>query len=453
MVIVSNRLPVSLKEGAEGIKVSRAVGGVATTLDAVAKSYGAYWVGWSGLPKVLSVAQLAAVRLPHGCVPVQAGADLIRRYYDRFSNQLLWPRLHGMPTSFKPEQRDWEAYQDMNRRFAHEVTRALRSADDLIWVHDYHLMLLPQYLRDEGVENRIGFFLHTPMAPAKDMIGLPHIRQLLAGLTAADVVGFQTKRDMLYFDQLLRLTGIKPRGRAGVFPIGTDAVAYQQAAARPSVLRRIGELRKQTNGRKVIFSLSRLDYTKGILTQLQAVERFLGSRPHPEQWLYKLVVAPSREQLGEYRNLKSKIEHAVKRINQKLKIPGWQPVDYSYENLGFEDVVAWYKTADMLLLLPDMDGMNLIAKEYVAARGREAGLLVLSKNIGSALQLTDALLVEPGDAEAAVQALAYAESMPDAEQQRRWQALSAVVEEQDVFWWADIFLSRLIGRVPVRTGA
>jgi trehalose-6-phosphate synthase len=451
VLIVSNRLPVVIKQKAGKVSVERAIGGVATTLNAVAERYRARWVGWTGLPRVLSGSELADAGLPDTLTPVQARYSLIRRYYDRFANRLLWPSLHGMTPSFAPDVKDWAAFCEVNRRFARTIKQTVRSADELIWVHDYHLTLLPHYLRELGLTNRIGFFLHTPFPFPAFLTDMLYARRLFSSLTAADVIGFQTERDATNFRQFMKLMHRRlRRGQIGVFPIGTNAEAHQAAAERPGVRRSVRDIHGQTKGRRLIFSLSRLDYTKGIIIQLLAVERFLTEYPRREEVRYKLVVAPSREQLGEYRRLKERIERVVRGINMRLGNSTWTPVDYSYQNLDFEGVVAWYKAADVLLLLPEMDGMNLIAKEYVAARFKDPGVLVLSTAMGAAYQLSGALLVEAKDARGAAAALHQAQEMPPAERADRWRTLSAVVQNQDVFWWAEQFLAALSAAQVIR---
>ena len=444
LIIVSNRLPVTIKEISGNLQFERAIGGIATTLGSVSERFKATWVGWSGLPKVLPKEKIEQAGLPANFVPVQADVNTMRRYYDRFSNQLLWPTMHSMFTQFMPNAKDWVAFKEMNQRFAEAVASVIRDTTDLIWVHDYHLMLLPQYLRDMGVKNKIGFFLHTPFPAPEFMFGIPHAQELLAGICATNVLGFQTQRDVDNFWQCYESAGGLPApGLAGDFPIGTDYKAYSRAKSNADVRKLEKQRAQQTKGKKVIFSLSRLDYTKGIISQLMAVQRFLARHPSPEGLLYKLVVAPSREQIGEYKELKTRIARAVQRINTRLGNRHWKPIDYSYENLGFEEVVAWYRTSDTLLLLPEMDGMNLVAKEYIAARSEQGGALVLSTAMGSAEQLTEALLVDARDTEAAAIALENAHAMSQPERAGRWQALLATVRDQDVHWWADHFLSAL----------
>lgn len=440
---MSNRLPVTIKEESGELRFERAIGGLATALHSVSQRFNATWVGWSGLPRVLSEEELASIGLPEDLVPVQADVNITRRYYDRFSNRLLWPNMHSMFTSFMPNSKDWTAYKEMNRRFAMAVKSAVGSDEDLIWVHDYHLMLVPQLLRAMGVKNRIGFFLHTPFPSPEFIFGLPHARELFAGLCAANVVGFQTQRDVRNFWECSEsASGVVRPDMAGAFPIGTDFDAYSKAAS-DNVRQLVTQGKERAQGKKVIFSLSRLDYTKGIVAQLMAVQRFLTNHPAREGLLYKLVVAPSREQLGEYKDLKERIARVVRDINKRLGNRHWQPVDYTYESLNFEQVVAWYRVSDILLLLPEMDGMNLVAKEYIAARNNNSGVLVLSTAMGSAAQLPEALLVDAHDTHAAAEALKNAHAMSASERMGRWQALLSTVRDQDVFWWAERFVSAL----------
>jgi len=447
VIIVSNRLPITVTERAGEMIIQRAIGGVATTLDAIAKRYSARWVGSSGLPRVLDDTELAGVKFPDGLIPVQADAELLKGYYDHFANRLLWPSLHGMFTKFRPSVKDWRAFSEMGHRFADAIAQAIHSTDELIWVHDYHLPLVPGYLRKLGVKNRIGFFLHTPFPSPEHMLGLPHIHELLAGLCAADVLGFQTERDVDNFWQCLRVTGADCQPNlVGAFPIGTHFEAYKAAVSRPTVQQLIAKRREQTKGKRVIFSLSRLDYTKGIVPQLLAMEQFMAAYPKREELVYKLVVAPSREQIDEYKALKAMIDRVAGDVTKRLGNSTWQPIDYSYENLGFEEVVSWYAVADSLLLLPEMDGMNLVAKEYVATRHDDGGALILSKAAGAAFQLQEALLVDPKDTDAAAAALHHVHTMPEAERSGRWQALTATVRDQDAYWWAEQFLSTLRGR-------
>jgi trehalose-6-phosphate synthase len=258
-------------------------------------------------------------------------------------------------------------------------------------------------------------------------------------MAAADVVGLQTNGDKRRFRAYMASIGVRLRNDVRAFPIGVDYETYHQAARRPTVRRLRQDIKEEASGKKIIFSLSRMDYTKGIITQLQAVKQFLG-KYKGSNLVYKLIVAPSREHLPEYTQLRKEIAQVVEGINKSLGTDDWQPIDYEHRTIDFEEVAAWYTLADLLLLLPDADGMNLIAKEYVATRHDNKGMAVLSTAMGSAEQLGRALLVPPGDPKAAAQALERAIKLRPAERPERWQRLRAAVRKQDIFWWADTFL-------------
>lgn len=443
LTIVSNRLPVTITDQSGEIIVGRSIGGLAIALGSVAKRGRARWVGWTGLESTIPAAKLKRAGLPKNLIPVQAPAKLMRGFYDNFSNRVLWPLLHGIRPCYDPSELDWKAYKEANRRFA---VAALRATDPggLLWVHDYHLLLVPRYLAEEGTNNRVGLFLHVPFPTPDKWFALPYAEEILDSLCQADVLGFQSQRDLRNFRSCVRTAGIrKPRCRAEVFPIGVDFEAYSSAPASPAIKLTTRLIREAAEGRKIIFSLSRLDYTKGILAQLLAAERFLAGTNKREDYVYKLIVAPSRERLDEYQDLRANIDRLVADINHRLGNGRWQPVDYSYRNIGFEDVVSHFSAADVLMVLPDMDGMNLVTKEYIAARQDDKGMLIMTGTTGAACQLKDALRVAPHDIGAAARALKRAFDMPAAERKRRWRHLRASVREQDVFWWAESFVSAL----------
>jgi trehalose 6-phosphate synthase/phosphatase len=441
LVIVSNRLPVSIEKQNDRLVAKRSIGGVATSLGAVAKSYHSKWVGWTGRQGLLPAQDLQQA-LGDDLVPVQAGSKLFRGYYDKFSNSLLWPVLHGVEPTSPVTETDWRDYCTVNKRFA-ASTLSTAKPDDLIWIHDYHLMMLPHFIRQTGAANRLGLFLHVPVPPAENLIKLPHLDDLLDSLSQLDLLGVQTVRDANNLKQLLLNTGRKTFCRTEVFPIGINYDSYHNSAALPAAQDLATQYRKSVGDKRVLFSLSRLDYTKGLIVQLQAVEQFMTTVANPEKFVYKLVVAPSREQIHEYRQLKDTIERTVHDINQRLGNGHWQPIDHTYQNLGFEEVEAWYQLADVLLLLPSMDGMNLIAKEYVASRQGTKGVLILSTGAGASFQLRDALLVPPHNVQVAANALARAVGMPAKEQADRLGRMRTVLRSQDISWWAERFVQSL----------
>lgn len=442
LLVVSNRLPIGINVQGGEIAVTRSIGGVATALSAVANRHKARWIGWTGHNDLLSDTELLAA-MPKGLIPIQAETELFNRYYYRFANRLLWPAFHGFSPEFIPDEADWQAFVEMNRRFAQAIKAHVRP-DDLIWIHDYHLALVPKFLREEGVTNHLGHFWHITIPPIGALAGVPHADEILYSLGQLDLLGLQTERDAANLLKLLLQAGRGQRPKqTRVLPIGIDFAAYRKAPGRASVQALVSKYRRQTKGKRVIFSLSRLDYTKGLLVQLRAIEQFFAACPEREQLVYKLVVAPSRERISDYQRLKTEVERMVKDINRRLGNARWQPIDHVYENLGFEEVVAWYQLADVLLLLPIIDGMNLIAKEYIASRQNEQGVLVLSTGAGAAFQLRDALLVPPDDPAAATVALERAITMPATEQAVRLSRLRATVRQQDVFWWAEQFVQTL----------
>lgn len=444
VIIASNRLPVHITEDEGKLTLNRSLGGLATALGSVVELYPMLWIGWPGIKKKLTQAQLRDLSFPDTLIPIAISAQLLKRYYDRLANGTLWPIMHGIKPTKLSQKADWDATFEVTRRFS-EAIQQNTTDDDVIWVHDYHLVLLPKMLRDSGVENRLGFFLHTPFPPTKTLLKWKHYHRMLESLSQVDVLGFQTERDVENFREGLAAAKLQMRNGAVVqaFPIGIDYKAYHAAVKVPAVGMYLRKLKKTVTGKKVILSVSRLDYTKGIIEQLWAVEKVL-EQYGPGKAVYKLVVAPSRETVDEYQKLKRDIDETVAIINTRLqKKYGVAPVEFAYRSHGFNELNAWYRTADVLLVTPRIDGMNLVVKEYIAARDDERGAIVLSETIGAAFQLQDAILVDPMDIPAISEGLAYALKMPALERIRRWRALRKNVRRENVFWWTKEFLSAL----------
>lgn len=446
VILASNRLPVHLVQGDGGLSLERSVGGLATAMSSVFDKHSALWVGWSGIDEELPPAKLRRLGFPDRLVPLGLSAELLRGYYDQVANGVLWPLLHGLKvsTSESVAESDWSAMRKVTRRFAAVIQKRIKPAD-VIWIHDYHLAFLPRQLRDAGVRNRIGFFLHTPFPTANFLLTWPAHRQLLQSLSHVDVLGFQTPRDAAHFRVSLAAVGMRMKPGAIVrdFPIGIDYRAYRAAGQIVKVKSHLARLGAKLGGKRVILSVSRLDYTKGIIEQLYAVQQWLETLKHPERLVYKLIVSPSREDIDEYKNLKRDIEETVAAINARFARKGFRPIDYSYRNHGFEEVNAWFRLAHILLVTPRIDGMNLVVKEYVAARENGQGMVVLSETAGAAFQLKDAVLVDPLDVDAIAAGLDRALRMSSAERKRRWRAMRASVKQEDVFWWSERFLRAL----------
>ena len=442
LIFVSTRLPVSVHEEHGVLSLSRSNGGLATALASLFDQNSSHWVGWTGFRCQLSPGELQSLALPAYVAPVNLTKREISGYYDHFSNGILWPLAHGLPATSPFSADLWQDVQSVTRRFADAIEATL-APSDIIWIHDYHLTLLPGMLRSRGIKNRIGFFLHTPFPSPAFATRVPHLRQIVESLLQADLIGLQVGRDVRRFRQLL--SALPPRSThmptIKACPIGIDFDSFDLPADGPSTAKLAATFKKPFAGQTVIFSLSRLDYTKGIITQLRAYERLLEKRPRRDI-VYRLNVAPSRESMLEYRELREEIEELVAAINEKFATVTWLPIVYSYDNMGQQEMTAWYQIADIHLNTPVADGMNLIAKEYVAAR-KEPGVLVISKTMGAAHQLDQALIVPAKNVQAITAALQKALSMSQREKKERWKALRHEVRSHQASNWADDFLSEL----------
>jgi trehalose 6-phosphate synthase/phosphatase len=442
LIIVSNRPPIKVQETKAGLEVKPAPGGLASALSRIHAWPESLWVGWSGLGRRLSLAEFQSLQLGPKLALINLEPGLYRRYYDAFANGSVWPVLHGFDARKMYGPADFNAVQVVTDRFARCVAE-LAAPDDLIWVHDFQLPLLPGRLRELGLRNRIGFFLHVPFPEPRQFAKLPDHNLIAASVARADVVGFQTPADARRFERYAAAQGLRlAAGQVGAYPIGVDAERYGRARDRPEVARHRQELERRYEGKRVIFSVSRLDYTKGILHQLQAVDGLLAASPRRRDVVYKLVVSPSREDLAEYQEEKLASAALAEAINRSYGDAAWQPVEYEYRNLDFDELVAWYERADIMLVAPLVDGMNLIAKEYVAAHGDD-GVLVLSGRAGAAVQLREAVIVEPRDISGVVRGLQRAGGMDAAERRERMRRLREVVEREDVRAWAEGFLREL----------
>lgn len=437
VLIVSNRLPITISETDHSLAMSRSNGGLATALAATLDTQDTVWIGWAGLARDLSTAETTQLGVPKNLRPIGLSTEEIHTYYEGFANRILWPLAHGLDAAIsfgRPLARNVDRVIE---KFADAIIDEIQP-DDIVWIHDYHLLYLPAELRRRGIKNRIGFFLHTPFWPITHQLNLPRPGQIANNIAACDVFGVQTQRDVTAAKKFMHFyPNLSARVRA--FPIGVDFADFDDRSDDPTIAKLAASLKQSLSGRTIIFSLSRLDYTKGILTQLDAIERLAEQLEHPERIVYRLNVAPSRELVPEYADLKTAIEDRVTQINRHFKRPGWQPIEYSYQNIGIDEITAWYQISDIHLNTPIADGMNLIAKEYIAAR-RQPGVLVISQAMGAATQLRDALTVPPGDIPAITRALRQALTIPDDEKTARWNNLRNNVATHTVENWAATFI-------------
>jgi trehalose 6-phosphate synthase len=471
LLIVSNRLPLVMQHKDTGWEVRPGAGGLVTALAPVLRDRGGVWVGWPGTteeptPELRRAIGGAVGDLGYDLVPVFMDDEEKRLFYRVFANEVLWPLFHDMTSRCRFEPEAWDVYSRINARFADTVAGALNQ-DDFVWIHDYHLIRVARELRERGVQERLAFFLHIPFPPADVFLKLPWRREIIEDLLEFDLVGFQTQRDRRHFARCVsimmgdevsvRTTGgrtvIRRRDRerrvlAGAFPISIDYRGFARDASSPAVAERAWYVHENYPGRQIILGVDRLDYTKGIPEKLRAYRHLL--RTHPEL-IEKVsliqVVVPSRWEIPHYDRLKQEIERLTGRINGEFSRPGWIPVHYFYRSVPREDLLAYYRTAELLIASPWKDGMNLVAKEYCASQVDRSGVLLLSEFAGAAAQMhRHAVLFNPHDIVGMAEAIRSALTMAPDERRRRMTGLRRGVRKQDVFWWVDIFLQTALQR-------
>lgn len=443
LIVVSNRLPISVHEENGALSLSRSNGGLATALASLFQQDSSLWIGWTGLRRHLSTKEIDKLAVPPHLIPINLTNQEVIQYYDLFSNGILWPLAHGLPATSPLTNIRWQNVMHVTRQFADKIEQTA-NPEDVIWIHDYHLFYLPAELRRRGIKNRIGFFLHTPFPPSRSFHNLPRNHELMQSLLSVDVLGFQTERDVNRFKTLATTLNVPvpPQLTIKSFPIGVDFESFDSLNESDEVRRMADNFKQQIGDKTIIFSLSRLDYTKGILTQLRAFETLLDTLAIPDQVVYRLNIAPSRESMLEYQELREEIESLVSTINSRFGTKQWQPALYTYENIGLQEIAAWYQIADIHLNIPLADGMNLIAKEYIAAR-RSPGVLIISNTMGAAIQLKEALIVTPEADTEIVHALRQALEMSEKEKVKRWNTLRHNVKTEQVSDWAKAFLDAL----------
>jgi trehalose 6-phosphate synthase/phosphatase len=456
IILVSNRLPITVKLGDQGPRIERSVGGLAIALREPHERSGGVWIGWPGPTEKLAEQDLATLnaRLQElNAVPVHLTAREINRFYETFANGVIWPLFHYLTGNLPLRVEGWDTYESVNARFARVVADQYRAGDQ-IWVHDYQLMLVPGMVRRLLPHARIGFFLHTPFPSSELFAVLPRRERLLSGLLGADLIGFHTSWYRRHFvNSITRIMGIDVvddralvNGRSvqlAVFPIGVDAKAYQERSLETDVTEETANLRAGSSC-KLLVGIDRLDYTKGIPRRLLAFEHLLSHRPEWRERVRMVQVAvPSRTGVRAYRRFRQEVDALVGHINGMFGTHDWTPVHYLYRSLPEAQLLALYRAADVMLVTPVRDGMNLVSKEFIATRSDEQGVLVLSEFAGAAAQLTDAVLVNPFDIEAAAERYHQALTMPPEEQTRRMRVLRAHVFDYDVHRWTQEFLRAL----------
>jgi len=436
--------------------MSASSGGLATGLAGPHEQSEGLWIGWPGDLSVLSAEDRQASErwlAERRFVPIPLSAEQITRYYESYSNSVLWPLFHYLPGQIANEIENFDVYEEVNELFAEEIARHYVPGDR-VWIHDYQLLRVPALLRKRVPDARIGFFLHIPFPSSEVFRTIPQREVLLEGLLGADLIGFHTASYMRHFaTSVLRLLGaafemdrLRWRSRTvriGVFPMGIDTEEFVHESQHPEIEDRVREIRGPEPV-KILLGVDRLDYTKGIPRRLLAFERLL--ERHPElRGVVRLVqlAVPSREDVGAYRDFRSTTDELIGRIHGAFATPQWVPVHWMYRSLSREELVALYRAADVMLVTPIRDGMNLVAKEFVASRIDNDGVLVLSEFAGAASELAEAIQVNPFDIEGSAQAFQRALQMPEDERRSRMVALRERVIRADVHAWVARFLRTL----------
>lgn len=452
IVIVSNRLPVNrVKKNGES-KWETSPGGLVSALTPILHERPSTWIGWAGSagtkPKPFTHDGI------HN-VPVRISRDELSAYYDGFANATLWPLYHDAIRPPEYHRHWWGPYVEVNRRFA-QAAAEIAAKNAVIWVHDYHLQLAPAMIRDLRPDVKIGFFLHIPLPPQELFAQLPWRKAILEGMLGADVVGFQTRLGAQNFmDLATRFVGVPASNgqlrigqrtvHARAFPISIDVKKYETLAASEAVQERTEAFRDRLGRqRRIILGVDRMDYTKGIDIRLRAFHDLLRSgRRTPEECVFVQVAVPSRERVGEYQDLRSGVERLIGQINGEFGELGRTPIHYLHRSLPADELVSLYRAADVMVVTPLRDGMNLVAKEYVSTRIDDTGVMILSEFTGAAYELKSSLIVNPHDIDGLVFTMDQALAMRETEQAQRMRALRRVVQQHDVFAWARDFFETL----------
>lgn len=464
LVIISNRLPFQIQVQNQQVQVSESDGGLVSALKSYLESQSedysfesVLWLGaaefqekhWSKYRTHLSSS------LRYDVEPVFIEKKIYNQYYNGFCNATLWPLFHYFPSFVEYDHDTFRSYEDVNRIFAEKIVSLLKPGD-FVWVHDYQLMLLPQMIREQFAAIPIGFFLHIPF-PSYEVFRLLHRpwkEKLIRGLLGADLIGFHTHEYVQHFlksvqmvcgyDNQFRIIHLANRIiKAEMFPLGIDFEKFHATGTTPAIMERRDSIRANFEGKKIIFSVDRLDYTKGITHRMLGFEKFLERHPEwKEKVVFILVVVPSRQVISKYTERKKLIEEEIGRINGKYSTLSWQPIIYRYNQLAFEELTAMYTVADVGLITPLRDGMNLVAKEFVACKA-DTGVLILSELAGAANEMGEALLVNPMDEEDVSSAIATALALPEDDQRERIAKLQQRLQDYTVVHWMSDFINQM----------
>jgi trehalose 6-phosphate synthase/phosphatase len=457
LIIIANRLPVRFEKTSEGLRCQNSEGGLATGLASLNSEFVQSWVGWPGIYVKDEMEEKEIVaQMDKSYHPVFLTKKEIDRYYKGFSNETLWPLFHYFMNYTHFNTNNWEAYKSVNKKFCEKILEIIEEGD-ILWVQDYHLMLLPKLLREAlNSSNAIGFFLHIPFPSYELFRTLPWRKELLEGMLGSDLVGFHTFEYLQNFTNTVyrilgyenKLGSINTDGRmtyTDAFPMSINFEKFNTASDNEQVTERLKTFRNKFGKVKLILSVDRLDYTKGIPNRLKAFDCLLKKFPELKGNVSLIMLTvPSRDNVGEYKKLKIEVDEIVGNMNGQHSTLTWTPIHYFYRSISFEQLIALYNLADICFVTPLRDGMNLVAKEYVASKNHGNGVLILSEMAGSAIELDGALLVNPNDENNMVDALYTALNMEKSEQHQRLEKMKQHIKNNTVDKWASNFTTELI---------
>lgn len=455
-IIISNRLPVSVQRQEDSLQFTPSAGGLATGLGSIYKKGNNLWIGWPGIyvDQQEEEQEIITKLKSENMSPVFLSQQDIEEFYEGFSNSTIWPLFHYFTKYVEYHYDFWEAYKKVNQIFCEAVLQQAE-AGDTIWIHDYQLLLLPSMIREKMPEVSIGFFQHIPFPSYEIFRILPWRAEILQGMTGADLIGFHTYDDVRHFlSSVSRILGVDNKmGQLRIedricgvesFPMGIDYEKYAQGVHSPETLKEIEYYREAMGHQRLIISIDRLDYSKGIPERLKAMDKFFELHPeYREKVSLILVLVPSREYVKLYKKLKVEIDELVGRINGKYGNIGWVPVHYFYRSFSFDSLSALYTISDIALVTPLRDGMNLVCKEYIASRVDKKGVLILSEMAGAAKELSDAIIINPNDLNEIVDAIYEALEMPEEEQMARNTTLQNILKRYDIEHWVSVFMDTL----------
>ncbi|MDO5664014.1 MAG: bifunctional alpha,alpha-trehalose-phosphate synthase (UDP-forming)/trehalose-phosphatase [Bacteroidia bacterium] len=457
IIIIANRLPVKVEREGDSFIVKRSEGGLATGLGSLETDAEMHWVGWPGIhvDEEDEKKEIREKLKEFNYHPVFLSDEQIENYYEGYSNSTIWPLCHYFFSFIQYKAEYWEAYREVNTLF-YEETLPFIEDDDIIWVQDYQLMLLPKKIRDSKPKVNIGYFHHIPFPSYELFRVLPEREEVLEGLLGADLIGFHTHDYMRHFisaiyrvlDLNCNLDEISLKDRivhVDAFPMGINYEQYHESPALPEVKKISERLRKELGGQTIVLSVDRLDYSKGILHRLNGFVNFLENNPgYHKKVSLAMIVVPSRDAVDRYADLKTQIDQTIGKINGQYSTLGWTPIYYFYQSFPFNELIALYDISDIALVTPLRDGMNLVAKEYLATKRDKPGVLILSEMAGAAIELADSIIINPNDTQEIENAILQALTMPDKEKRQRLDKLQKRISTQTVKKWANDFVKELL---------